>query len=609
MAEMIPETIPSKASAGEKRLFAVLERLPSDCVVYYEPRVNLINPDFIVIVPRLGVLIMEVKGWYAPWIARGDSNEIIIRKDGHEESQQHPTRQANGYKYALMKHCKSHAAIAGELFDPASGRLAFPVCHCCVLSNISERALEEINGRMIFPKEDCASRDDLLRWDEILDGTDLLKALQPYFRPVFSFAPLIDQRLKRLRALIHPEIVIRQPSDYHDLAVLDLQQERHARSIGDGHRIVFGIAGSGKTVLLIARAKLLSQQNPTSRILVLCYNVTLRAYLSVHFSGYPNVNVQNFHKWAIKAWKDNEKDATTFGERWLDLLQRRATPEAGRYDAILIDEAQDFAPVWFRCVVAALKHPQESDLLIVHDGSQGLYGDHGVRWKEVGVQAQGRSTRNDLAQNYRNTREVLRLAQRFSKGTKDGLDPDSADHVVPVNAGVVQRSFHAPLLLKFHNRDEEIRSVHEIVRQLTTGNFAPLPGYKVAPAEIAVLYRVKPYVAAFQSLVADPSITWLTRDDDRNARTRVKDENTKVLTINAAKGLQFRVVIVMCCDEMPLKNGSADATVERSYQYVALTRAEELLIMTHSRHSGFTLEVAESQLADQIDWEYGRSGG
>jgi ATP-dependent exoDNAse (exonuclease V) beta subunit len=71
-----------------------------------------------------------------------------------------------------------------------------------------------------------------------------------------------------------------------------------------------------------------------------------------------------------------------------------------------------------------------------------------------------------------------------------------------------------------------------------------------------VLYRAKPYVAAFQCLVADPVITWLTRDGNRNARTRVHDENTKVLTINAAKGLQFRVVIVMCCDEMPLKNAS-----------------------------------------------------
>lgn len=47
-----------------------------------------------------------------------------------------------------------------------------------------------------------------------------------------------------------------------DLKVLDLRQENNARKIGEGHRIVYGVAGSGKTVLLIAKARLLSAQNP-----------------------------------------------------------------------------------------------------------------------------------------------------------------------------------------------------------------------------------------------------------------------------------------------------------------------------------------------------------
>jgi hypothetical protein len=45
----------------------------------------------------------------APWIARGDSNEIIIRKNGHEESQQHPTRQASG-----SRACTAIMAFAGR---------------------------------------------------------------------------------------------------------------------------------------------------------------------------------------------------------------------------------------------------------------------------------------------------------------------------------------------------------------------------------------------------------------------------------------------------------------------------------------------------------------
>jgi superfamily I DNA and RNA helicase len=75
-----------------------------------------------------------------------------------------------------------------------------------------------------------------------------------------------------------------------DLAVLDLRQERNARALGDGHRIVYGVAGSGKTVLLIARAKLLAE-DPEKRILILCYNRLLAQHLAVALAGHRRVMV------------------------------------------------------------------------------------------------------------------------------------------------------------------------------------------------------------------------------------------------------------------------------------------------------------------------------
>jgi hypothetical protein len=64
VAQTIPEKLPSKSSQGEQRLFAVLKRLPDDAVVYYEPIIDNRHPDFVVILPTLGVLLIEVKGWY-----------------------------------------------------------------------------------------------------------------------------------------------------------------------------------------------------------------------------------------------------------------------------------------------------------------------------------------------------------------------------------------------------------------------------------------------------------------------------------------------------------------------------------------------------------------
>jgi hypothetical protein len=63
MAETIPDRLPATASAGEGRVFAALQRLPDNCIVYYEPVVGARYPDFLVLIPDLGLLVIEVKGW------------------------------------------------------------------------------------------------------------------------------------------------------------------------------------------------------------------------------------------------------------------------------------------------------------------------------------------------------------------------------------------------------------------------------------------------------------------------------------------------------------------------------------------------------------------
>ena len=62
MAQMIPDRLPEKASKGEERVFSLLKRLPDECIVYYELVIRNRYPDFIVIFPSVGVLVIEVKG-------------------------------------------------------------------------------------------------------------------------------------------------------------------------------------------------------------------------------------------------------------------------------------------------------------------------------------------------------------------------------------------------------------------------------------------------------------------------------------------------------------------------------------------------------------------
>src|SRR5690606_39457475 len=60
--------------------------------------------------------------------------------------------------------------------------------------------------------------------------------------------------------------------------VMDIQQEQMAKSMGDGHRVIHGVAGSGKTLILGYRCLHLAQAT-SKPILVLCFNITLAAVL------------------------------------------------------------------------------------------------------------------------------------------------------------------------------------------------------------------------------------------------------------------------------------------------------------------------------------------
>jgi superfamily I DNA and RNA helicase len=115
------------------------------------------------------------------------------------------------------------------------------------------------------------------------------------------------------------------------------------------------VAGSGKTVLLIARAKLLAE-DPEKRILILCYNRLLAQHLAVALTGHRRVTVTTFHRWAVRCgvdFSEGEEDGA-FGERLLARLRGDAGLR-GRYDAVLIDEAQDWPCSWFQCARLALK--------------------------------------------------------------------------------------------------------------------------------------------------------------------------------------------------------------------------------------------------------------
>jgi len=627
MAEMIPDRLPHRASAGEKKLFVVLQRLPDDYIVYYEPMVENRYPDFIIICPDIGLLVIEVKGWYPRDIIAADTNTVIVKELREQVRRNHPVKQAREYMLSIMDECRRHCAgrrllqVDGEF----SNRFIFPFGHFAILSNITSTQLMAIGDGYIiriFPPEKVATRDILESWDnDSIAGYDLSSILKNYFDPIWPIKRLGASQIDTLRAVIHPEIIIttqtplissqlpeNKEDNFQDIKVLDLKQENHARKIGEGHRIVYGVAGSGKTVLLIAKARLLSSQKSNDFILVLCFNVVFATYLKQALNDCANVTVLHFDAWAknSQVTRKREESSESLGERLLRELIK-GTSETRKYDAVMVDEAQDFEPSWFKCIIEALKEPNDGDLIIVGDSSQGLYPHGKISWKAIGIHAQGRaiSTKFNLDQNYRNSREIIDLAAIFSsKSETDTEDTLIAVTVDPIKT--IRKTGIMPCLVISDNQSDEINKIIVIVKQLLDGKWRGKPIEPFQPMEIAILYpfATKRQKGMLHTLLKDlNSLTkaiWLTDPENSNARNRVNEQGIKIQTIQSAKGLQYRAVIILWADTLPMQFGNSTIEDNRRLFYVALTRPEDYLIISASGPSVFIAEIEKSGKIDTI---------
>jgi hypothetical protein len=595
MAEMIPDRLPSGASAGEKKVFSILQQLPDDVVVYYEPVIGERYPDFIAIIPSIGLLVIEVKGWYPNHISAANNSDVTVTSRGLPEVQKHPIRQARDYMFGLMDWARRHPETQALLHSSGEreGRFIFPFGHVAILNNCSRSQLDERSLSAIFPTSKVIARDELDSFSELSDA-EILSRFKTSFDPWWPFGTLSTRQIDVLRSIIHPEITISPsassaPEDAPDLKILDVRQERNARSLGDGHRIVYGVAGSGKTVILIARARLVAEAQG-KQVLILCYNRALADYFKSTFANAPSVSCLNFHAWGrqngVAFQEDEDEDA--YGERLLQRLTR-GEGDAGRYDAVFVDEAQDFARSWFQCTKLGLKEPDDGDLLIVGDGGQSLYRRRAFTWRDAGVNAIGRTinTRFDLDKNYRNTREILEIAATFVSPAIEGADPESGLQSPRPDPKLALRTGRKPRLLCSPSEQQEVDQISREVRAFIESG--------IRPSEIAILYRanVKGWVRGLAStLKRDLPVNWANDKSQEFASV----DGVTVRTMHSAKGLQWRAVIIARCDMMPFEpalndNPEGGEALERGLFYVAMTRAEEHLSFSCSGLQGYAGQI------------------
>lgn len=634
MATLIPAlgSCLSRMTSGEKRLAERLEqKLDGDYLLWYDVPVGpkQSHPDFVILHPRRGLLILETKDWKLETVQRATRQMWEIAPDGQTRVVINPLAQA--------RHCAIQVVNAlerdAQLVQPGGahqGKLAFPWGHGVVFTRITRRQFEMAGlGEAIEPHYVICS-DEMT---ETADAEQFQQRLWAMFPHAFGSVMSLPQ-LDRVRWIMFPEVRVplqgalfgaadEQAEMPSIMRVMDIQQEQLARSLGDGHRVIHGVAGSGKTMLLAYRAEHLAKaQTAASKpILMLCYNEPLAKQLARVMAGKgiaDRVHAVHFHKWCrdqLVAFGQTLPDnQLPVGVKMADMVQRvingvdRKQIPSGQYQAVLIDEGHDFAPEWLK-LATQMVDPATHSLLVLYDDAQSIYERSRSKqfsFKSVGIQAQGRTT--ILKINYRNTRQILQTASLVAaeymyphapplRGSlpPEGADPawggpapdrllaaedkdeDGIPMLKPVSCG---REGEAPLIIRLPSLRAEATRVAELLGS------AHQEGH--AWGDMAILCRHYSEMDECAGVLRQRGLPHQVR---RGAGSFNPAADTiKVLTLHASKGLEFPVVAMVGAGHMPAPG--EDEREEAKLFYVGATRATQRLIIGLSGAGRFGQRLA-----------------
>ncbi len=600
MAFLIPDNLRSRKDVpeGVRRVASSLQMgLDESATLWFEPPFDPSKqkPHFVLLLPDRGIIVLELLEIKAGGSLLGVfRRNIRILRDGQESEVENPLHRAQRFAEVLRARIAAEPRLNGHSIPVAAG----------AIFHVVARAEAEPKGlTSIVAPEACLFREEI---EAGLSGSG--EALLQR-----SFAKMLggnyQERLtggleKVLRGIIQPEVVIdraatkennqlvifRAPSDQGEiLRVMDRHQEAMAKSLGDGHRIIRGVAGSGKTLVLVFRARLLSQLFPTDKILVTCYTRSLAGQLRSVLADRPNVAVRHLDGLMADVIKEAGLKHPGYEDSTGDLVAKTAlsalsAASSRRYRAVLLDEGQDFGSTALQFALGLLQGGSE-DFILVADAAQNIFRRR-FSWKSVGIQAQGRT--RILRQNYRNTREILDTAYRFliagGETQVDG-DPgeDDENAVIPPEAAL--RQGPAPALRVCTSEEAESESiVWRLKTWLQRGQ---------SPRSLAVLYASgdgQPFRLIQRLRKEGIDTFWLSDPQDKYAKDRISETRSPVIltTIHSAKGLEFPKVILMGLPSE--KEATSDY---RKLAYVGMTRAtdelEAVLPANHPFISDFTV--------------------
>lgn len=617
MVDMVPTTLTNvdNITPGEKKVYKFLQDLfiDQDAIVWYETEALGRYSDFILWLPTHGLLAIEVKDW-----TKSNFKEInpthfkgnFYRKD-KPDVVTNPRIQVRTVAMNLLNKCKRNDSLIAKS-GHYEGKTIFPITYCVFYTNIyrSDAASLGLLEDSINEQNKILFKDELEYDLEHKDNRkEVIRKIHLNFKEFFDFEPLNYTQLKTLRYLLFPEIRINALENHElfdaepqDLMALDLQQEMIAKNIGTGHRILKGVAGSGKSLVIACRAKYLKTVYPDWKILVVCFNNTLCNHIlnMMNENHIDQIDISTFHGLVKKITNANltmlEKETQDeYSLRITEILNKHldSAELTQKYDAILIDEGQDFAQEWIQSLIRVL-NPKTNSILFCYDPAQNIFNRKRPSWKSFGLEVQGKKP-TELMRCYRNTKEILMTARSFlNSRTLDSLiAEDDFDRVLDPDTGECKVGT-LPVAYQSKDIEETInlivkKSNYLIKNGYSESSIAILVARHVSQAKVDMLLR-----NAFADFAPNVAFKFILTSQDKKS-LNLKDPTIKILNFESSKGLEFEHVFLIGLENMPRisSNVNRDEDTERKLTYVAMTRAKENLYMIANQNTGFFDEIVQ----------------
>lgn len=395
MAVFIPSVKPEdfNNSYGEMKVYEALRTLNDQYTVFYSLSWVGINEnrtvgeaDFVIAHPTKGILIIEVKSGE---IEYKNGEWIQTNTRSRESKRIEPYMQARKSQFELLDR------LNREIRDFRIPMMCYGVWFPSI--DISEKATLPPEA----PREITLDQTNLDNAEKAIDGAF------KYWASKYKQVTLDQSQQQKVISILCPHfhVIPRLKTRMEELEETYIQLTRQQAALLDfleeqKTAVIHGLAGTGKTVLGVEKAKRLASQN--EQVLFLCFNSFLRDALKQN-NNIPNVTFHNAHSLAYEIMGQSDSPIEEVLSEFEDFLEEVFDSESWEYSNIIVDEGQDLDDRLLNRLYELVKQ-QNGCFYVFYDRNQYIMKNQLPKWIEEA------ECRLVLHKNCRNTAEVFKTS-------------------------------------------------------------------------------------------------------------------------------------------------------------------------------------------------------